>query len=390
MAIKPLSVSQINSYIKRILTTDPILGNVTVTGEISNLVHHSSGHCYFALKDETSRIGCFLSADRIGKLRYVFGNGMQVVVSGNLSVYERGGTYSLNIRELDPAGEGALNQAYENLKKKLEAEGLFDAARKRPLPKVPARVAVVTSPTGAAVQDIISTVQRRNPLVDIRIYPCLVQGPDAAASIVEALEAANGHKNDIDLIILGRGGGSQEDLWPFNEEIVARAVSASAVPIISAVGHEVDWVVTDYTADFRAATPTAAAEQAVYDLSPMIRFLEETAPARMYDKLTDQLDGQRETLSRLMEAGNDKIRSVLDRSERSLELMALRYELASPLKILKRGYAIAKNAAGSWVVKTAGLSSGDRLKLLWQDGWANCIIEEVEGGYDPTEDINKI
>ena len=378
MAIKPLSISQINSYIKRILMTDPILGNVTVTGEISNLVHHSSGHCYFALKDEKSRLSCFLSSDRVERLRYAISEGMQVVVSGNLSVYERGGTYSLNIRELDPAGEGALNQAFENLKKKMLDEGLFDVSRKKPLPSFPARIAIVTSPTGAAVRDIISTVQRRNPLVSIRIYPCLVQGTEAAPSIVQALSAANAHKSEIDLIILGRGGGSQEDLWPFNEESVVRAIAASELPVISAVGHETDTVISDYAADLRAATPTAAAEHAVTDLSVTIRFLKEISPGRLYETLSEKLMRNSDHLEQIKNSADIRILSFLEQAERRLELLALKYELSNPMNILKRGYSVIQTAEGAWVMRAADLSPGNRLTLLLKDGRVRCTVEEVE------------
>lgn len=378
MPIKPLSVSQINNYIKRILTTDPILGNVTVTGELSNLVHHSSGHCYFVLKDEKSRLSCFLPADRLQQIRYVISDGMQVVVSGSLSVYERGGTYSLSIRELDPAGEGALNLAFENLKARLDREGLFDPSRKKQLPPFPSRIAVVTSPTGAAVRDVITTIRRRNPLVDIRIYPCLVQGTEAAASIVWALTTANMHCRDLDLIILGRGGGSLEDLWPFNEESVARAIAASILPVISAVGHETDTVISDYAADLRAATPTAAAERAVPDIEVSLQYLRERSPDKLYRSLSEKLQRSHAALEQLRSSAASSVLSELEQAERKIELLALRYEMSNPLNILKRGYSILKTEQGRWVTSASELSAGDRLTLLLKDGRAHCTVEEVE------------
>ncbi|MDI9492174.1 MAG: exodeoxyribonuclease VII large subunit [Bacillota bacterium] len=380
MAIKPLSVSQINSYIKRILMTDPILGNVTVTGEISNLILHSSGHCYFALKDDRSRLSCFLASDRVQRLRYTISDGMQVVVSGGLSVYEKGGTYSLNIRELDPVGEGALNLAFENLKKKLQEEGLFDPSRKKPLPPYPARIAVVTSPTGAAVRDIISTIKRRNPLVDIRIYPCLVQGPEAAESIVRALQSANAHKKDIDLILLGRGGGSTEDLWPFNEEAVARAVADSKIPIVSAVGHERDAVISDFVADLRAATPTAAAEHAVQDLSVAIGSLERMAPEALYRTLFARLEKNTDRLLRLGEIADVRMGTVLDRADRQLEFLALKLRMSNPLNVIRRGYSVVQSEKGAWILRASDLSVGDRLMLLMKDGIVRCTVEEVKTG----------
>lgn len=382
MPIKPLSVSQINSYIKRILATDPILNNVTVTGEISNLVHHSSGHCYFALKDEKSRLSCFLPAERLERLRYAISDGMQVVASGNLSVYERGGTYSLNIRELDPAGEGALNLAFENLKKQLEIEGLFDKARKKPLPLFPSRIAVITSPTGAAIRDVIATVRRRNPLVDLRIYPCLVQGAEAAPSIAAALQAANAHRSDLDLIILGRGGGSLEDLWPFNEESVARAVAHSVLPVISAVGHETDTVISDYAADLRAATPTAAAERAVPDIAVSVRFLREHSPGILYRSLTDRLQDSFSQLLRLKDRSDEKMHAALERADQKIQWLALRLELLNPMNILKRGYAILQTDQGAWVGSAAKLSVGQRLTLRLRDGNAFCTVEEVEVNHE--------
>lgn len=378
MPIKPLNVSQLNSYIKRVLQTDPILGNVTVTGEISNWVRHSSGHCYFALKDEKSRLSCFLSSERAERLRYDISEGMQVVVSGNLSVYERGGTYSLNIRELDAAGEGALNQAFENLKKKLLDEGLFDPSRKKTIPSFPVRIAVVTSPTGAAVKDIITTVRRRNLLIDIRIYPCLVQGPEAAPSIIQALSAANAHESELDLIILGRGGGSQEDLWPFNEESVVRAVADSLLPVISAVGHETDAVITDFAADLRAATPTAAAELAAPDLSIMIRYLKETSPEKLYETLVEKLARFDDQLEQIKSRAESRILTVLEQAERKLEWLTLKYELSNPMNILKRGYSVIQTPGGAWITHASELSPGNRLTLLLNDGRASCIVEEVE------------
>ncbi|MBP5749733.1 MAG: exodeoxyribonuclease VII large subunit, partial [Firmicutes bacterium] len=212
MPLKPVSVSQLNSYIRRILATDPILMNLSVKGEISNLTKHSAGHWYFTLKDETSRISCFLPRERVSSLRYDISEGMELIVYGSVSVYERGGSYSVYVRDIDVQGEGSLKIAFENLRKKLEAEGLFDPSVKRPIPAFPKRIGVLTSPTGAAVHDIITTVKRRNPLVDVLVYPCTVQGPDAAASIAQGLSEMNRLFPDLDVIIAGRGGGSAEDL----------------------------------------------------------------------------------------------------------------------------------------------------------------------------------
>lgn len=275
MAIKPVTVSQLNQYIGRILRTDPILGNVRVRGEISNLKYHGSGHIYFTLKDAGSRVRGFLAADAAAGLRYELSDGMEVIVSGYLSVYRKGGYYSLNIRDLEVAGAGELDLAFRALYDRLQKEGLFDPARKRPLPAYPECVCILTSPTGAAIQDMLKILRKRNPGVRVRIVPCLVQGDAAAADIASALREVNGRFEDVDTILLGRGGGSREDLWAFNEEIVARSIAASRIPVISAVGHETDVSISDFVADARAETPTAAAMMAVPDLEMLRRKTEE-------------------------------------------------------------------------------------------------------------------
>ena len=259
MAIKPVKVSQLNGYIKRILQTDPLLGNVSVIGEISNLKFHGSGHVYFSMKDEGSRLNCFLPADRAQNLRYELSEGMEITASGYIYLYERGGSYSLNIRDIEVAGLGNLSIAFEKLKAKLEAEGLFDKEHKKEIPFFPEKIAVVTSETGAAVRDILKIIKSRNNYVDVLIYPVLVQGPSAAGEIAHAIADINEKWPDIDTIITGRGGGAMEELWAFNEEIVARSIYASKIPVISAVGHETDFTIADFVADRRAETPTAAA-----------------------------------------------------------------------------------------------------------------------------------
>ena len=273
MGLKPIKVGQLNNYIGRVLKTDPILANVSVVGEISNLKFHSSGHVYFSLKDETSKLNCFLASSNLERITCPMEEGMEVVASGYISVYERGGYYSLNIRDIEVNGEGQLAIQFEKLKAKLEREGLFSAENKKPLPEFPSKIAVVTSETGAAVRDIIRTVKNKNDYVDILVYPVLVQGPAAAEDIAAALRDINENYSDVDIIITGRGGGSMEELWAFNEEVVARSIFASRIPVISAVGHETDFTISDFVADFRAATPTAAAELAVPDTGELREYL---------------------------------------------------------------------------------------------------------------------
>ncbi|MED4602401.1 exodeoxyribonuclease VII large subunit, partial [Paenibacillus validus] len=256
------SIKELNRVIKNKLEADDALQNVWVRGEISNFTHHSSGHMYFTLKDADSRLKSIMFASYNQRLGFIPKEGTKVLACGNISVYERDGAYQFYVTQMQPDGIGSLYLAYEQLKKKLEAEGLFAPERKKPIPAFPRAIGVITSPTGAAVRDIIITLQRRYPSVPVLLYPVLVQGKQAAPSIVRAVEEMN-RLNEVDVLIVGRGGGSLEELWAFNEEIVARAIYASVLPVISAVGHETDFTIADFVADLRAATPTAAAELAV-------------------------------------------------------------------------------------------------------------------------------
>ena len=275
MAAKPIKVSQLNGYIKRVLQMDPLLGNIAVRGEISNLKFHGSGHVYFTLKDEKSKISCFLPSDNLSRLHFQMTEGMQVIVYGYIYLYERGGSYSINVRTIEPDGMGSLAIAFEELKRKLEARGYFDPAHKKRIPEFPEKVALITSDTGAAIEDMLRVIKLRNNLVDILIVPCLVQGPNAAADIAAAIREVNDIAADVDVIITGRGGGSMEELWAFNEEIVAEAIYESDIPVISAVGHETDFTIADFVADLRAQTPTEAASLAVPDISELRNALNE-------------------------------------------------------------------------------------------------------------------
>lgn len=264
MANQPriFSVKELNRYIRMKLESDSLLGDVWLRGEISNFTHHSSGHMYFTLKESDSRLKCIMFASHNQRLPFIPREGSKVLARGNVSVYERDGNYQFYVTSMQPDGIGSLYLAYEQLKGKLASEGLFDEARKRPIPFMPRAIGVITSPTGAAVRDIITTLERRYPSIQVYIYPVLVQGAQAAPSIVKAIEAMN-RFGETDVLIIGRGGGSLEELWAFNEESVARSISASRIPVISAVGHETDFTIADFVADLRAATPTAAAELAV-------------------------------------------------------------------------------------------------------------------------------
>ncbi|GIP37602.1 exodeoxyribonuclease 7 large subunit [Paenibacillus sp. J31TS4] len=291
------SIKELNKFIKLKLEGDRQLQNIWVRGEISNFTHHSSGHMYFTLKDAQSRLKSIMFASYNQRLSFLPKEGTRVMARGSISVYERDGQYQFYVNQMQPDGIGNLYQAFEELKRKLEAEGLFAQERKRPLPRFPRAIGVVTSPTGAAVRDIMITLQRRFPSVPVLLYPALVQGRQAAPSIVRAIEAFN-RLQEVDVLIVGRGGGSLEELWAFNEEIVARSISASAIPIISAVGHETDFTIADFVADLRAATPTAAAELAVphqLELRQQLGYF----TSRLQRGLIKQHREQRERLSRL-------------------------------------------------------------------------------------------
>ncbi|WP_421379505.1 exodeoxyribonuclease VII large subunit [Bacillus salacetis] len=264
-----LTIQALTKYIKRKFDKDPHLSGIYVKGEISNFKRHSSGHMYFTLKDERARILAVMFSSANASMKFTPENGMKVLVRGDISVYESGGQYQIYVKEMQPDGIGDLFLAFQQLKEKLEKQGLFDEARKRPLPKFPRKIGVITSPTGAAVRDIITTIERRYPIGEILVYPALVQGERAAQSIADCIKKANENK-EIDVLIVGRGGGSIEELWAFNEERVALAISGSAIPVISAVGHETDFTIADFAADMRAPTPTAAAELAVPNIDDLL------------------------------------------------------------------------------------------------------------------------
>ena len=288
-----LSVTDVNRYIKDLFTVDGFLNNVTVKGEISNLKIHGRGHLYFSLKDENSKINCVMF-NYAPKVSFELNDGMSVQVKGRVNVYEASGSYQIYVNEMTNDGVGNLYQLFEELKKRLNNEGLFDETHKQKLPRIPKKIGVITAPTGAAVKDIISTINKRYPLCEILIFPTLVQGDGAKENIVKMIEKAN--ESDVDVIILGRGGGSIEDLWAFNEEIVARSIYNSKIPIVSAVGHEIDFTISDFVADLRAPTPTGAALMAVPDQYEIMRYLNEYK-GRITNVLNNKLKRANEKLS---------------------------------------------------------------------------------------------
>jgi exodeoxyribonuclease VII large subunit len=292
-----LSVKELNRYIRMKFESDRLLQDVWIRGEISNFTHHSSGHMYFTLKDADSRIKCIMFASYNQRLAFIPKEGANVIARGNISIFERDGQYQFYVQQMQPDGIGNLYQAYEQLKRKLEAEGLFAAERKRQIPRYPNVIGVVTSPTGAAVRDILTTLTRRHPAVKVLLYPALVQGEQAAASIVRGIEWMN-RLGEAEVLIVGRGGGSLEELWAFNEEPVVRAIAGSGIPVISAVGHETDFTLADFAADLRAATPTAAAELAVphhFEVQKQLAHYRQ----RLHSALTRQVELHKEKLARL-------------------------------------------------------------------------------------------
>lgn len=399
MAAKPVKVSQLNAYIKRILQNSPVLSNVTVIGEVSNLKFHSSGHVYFSLKDESGRISCFLPGEIAVSMDSSITDGTEAVVTGYIYLYERGGTYSINVRSIERSGTGNLAAEFEKLKQKLEAEGLFDRSAKKPLKPFPRKVAVVTSDTGAAVQDILKIIRSRNRYVDIMVCPVLVQGPAAASDISSMIRELNEKCPDTDVIITGRGGGSMEELWAFNEESVARAIAASDIPVISAVGHETDFTIADFVADVRAETPTAAAVLAVPDINELVMYADELQ--QILDTCMDSV--LERNYLRLQGLGIDQMPHLLDSmiSGREMELKALlnvlefetdsrlnqlenrikscgdTIENLNPSRILDRGYSIIKGDDDSCITDIGRLDSGNEIKIVMRSGEAGAVIKEV-------------
>lgn len=377
MALKPVTVTQLNEYISRVLMTDPLLGNISVTGEISNLKFHQSGHVYFSIIDQNSKINCFLPQTYVKNLNYALGDGLEVIIHGYINVYKKGGTYTLFVRSIEVAGEGNLSMAFELLKKKLDQEGLFDPKYKKPIPKFPKKIGIVTSETGAAVRDILKIIKSRTSMVDVYIFPVLVQGPDAARDIASMLGFINDKYQDLDVLIVGRGGGSTEDLWAFNEEVLARAVFSSNIPIISAVGHEIDFTICDFVADMRAETPTAAAEKATPDdtlILDRINTLKESMSSDLNGKiaysrlLCDKYLGE---MSQLLQRRIDVLGHKLDQCLLSLEEN-------NPANILAKGYAILETEDGNVVNSVEKLKENTVYTIHLKDGNVQFTISNIK------------
>ena len=397
MTKRVFTVSQINAYIKRMFASDYMLGRIAMKGELSNVKYHSSGHIYFSLKDESSSIACVMFAgDRREGLTFRMENGQSVIVTGRISLYERDGTYQLYARTVELAGSGALFAEFERLKQKLYEEGLFDHEIKKEIPAYPKKVGIVTAPTGAAVQDIMQIAKRRNPYVQLYLYPAKVQGEGASRSIAKGIKVLD--QMGMDTIIIGRGGGSMEDLWAFNEEIVARAIFEAKTPIISGTGHETDTTIADYAADLRAPTPSAACELAIPDIFAVLDKLagyERRLSLYMNDKIRrrrEKLDSYSRTFQylhpenrlldykmthgRLHEQINKSMDRKLEQYRHEFMLKAQRLHDLSPYHRLVGGYGYV-TIEEKPVLSIDQIQPDDRIKIQLSDGMLLAKVKEV-------------
>lgn len=387
------TVTQLNAYMKRVVEGQTALNDIWIKGEISNFKRHYSGHIYITLKDDGGVLKAVMFKSAAAGLTFSPEDGMKVLARGRIGVYEQSGTYQLYINEMSPDGVGELYVAYEQLKKRLAEEGLFDECKKKPIPKYPERVGVVTATTGAAVRDIINVITRRYPYCEIIIYPSLVQGAGAKENIVEAIEYFNEHKL-CDTLIVGRGGGSIEDLWAFNEECVARAIYASEIPVISAVGHETDFTIADFVADLRAPTPSAAAEIAVpsqLELASRISMLAGRLKSAEVNYIKNKrlrveklqlrtpqsrIDDSRQKLDTILKQAEQSFKLKLSEKTKIMSQLAAKLDALSPLSVLGRGYSIAENADGNVIRSVRELSVDTDFSLHLADGECNCTVKE--------------
>lgn len=390
-----LSITQLNEYISGKIDRDTVLNQVAVRGEISNYKQHFSGHHYFTLKDEGSALQCVLYKGNASRLRFRIENGMKVIAMGKIAVYLRNGSYQLNCAALAMDGIGDLYTAFEQLKQKLAAQGLFDPAHKKPIPKFPGTIGIITSATGAAIHDMLRILRKRYPLTEVKLLPVRVQGSEAPAEIAAAIHHANYYQL-ADLLIVGRGGGSIEDLWAFNDERVAQAIYESQIPVISAVGHEPDFTISDFVADLRAATPSNAAELAVPDQYALLQNMDALSAA-MAAALNRQLKGAKQHLDVLSQSpALQSPAGYLEQKQKSLVLLKNRLVAAqnngiaridqryvanvakldamSPLKVLTRGYSMALNASGEVLRSTGQVQLGERINIRVSDGSLSAVV----------------
>lgn len=393
---KVYSVSQVNKYIKMIFDKDVFLTNMSIRGEITNFKAHYTGHLYFTLKDETSSIKCVMFKSYASMVKFKPADGMKVVISGQISVFERDGTYQIYCKSMTPEGLGELYLAYEQLKTKLNQEGLFDTAHKKKIPFLPKRVGIITSQTGAVIRDIINVSTRRYPNVDLLVYPAAVQGVNVASTVIAGLETFN-QCNNVDVIIIARGGGSFEDLFGFNDEALARKIYASHIPVVSAVGHETDFTICDFVSDLRAPTPSAAAELVYPQYTEMTRKIA-TDKNRVMLGIQNYITRRREYVKRIQAARLEKgpidrinryrmmIDSDMKNSQNALQMRLEKYrsrwkqavtklDALSPLKTLARGYSVVENTQGTVIKSVHDVKTKDSLTLTLTDGTIGVTVE---------------
>lgn len=394
------SVSQVNSYIKNMFTQDFVLNSIYIKGEVSNCKYHTSGHIYFSLKDEGGVISGVMFAGNRGGLNFTLKEGQNVIVLGSVSVYEKSGSYQVYAKQIMLDGAGQLYQKYEELKKELEEMGMFDIMYKQPIPKYATKIGICTASTGAAIQDIRNISSRRNPYVQLYLYPAIVQGENAAASIVQGLRYLD--EMDMDVIIVGRGGGSIEDLWAFNEEAVARTIFNMKTPVISAVGHETDTTIADYVADLRAPTPSAAAELAVFDYNEFKnklfqykrtlenklereiqknRILVKNYEARVnYASPKNQLLTKKQYVDELFTKMENLFKNKLTNDKHTLGILAERLNGLSPLNKLSNGYAYITDDNLHTITSVGQIDVGEKVLLNLKDGKVTSVVEKIEKG----------
>ena len=393
-----LSVTQINEYIRALIAQDEVLSMIMVRGEISNLTLHRSGHIYFTLKDETSVLKAVMFRSSAQRVKFALKEGMNVIVYGRISLYTPSGQYQLYAEDIQPDGIGALYVAYEQIKEKLAKEGLFDASRKKPIPKIPTTVGIVTSPTGAAIHDMINVMGRRFPLSKLLLYPALVQGENAYKTLISGIEYFNQTKS-ADVIIIGRGGGSMEDLWAFNNVELAYAIAKSSIPVISAVGHESDFTICDFVADLRAPTPSAAAELAVPDALTVRNEINQTitdvekklimqiyqcrkqiellSSSRVLSSKESLLDEYKMKINLLSDKLDSNISNIMKDKGYSFSVLCAKLQAISPLNTLARGYSMVQDSQGKVVSSVDNIKKDDIINISLADGNAQAIVQET-------------
>ena len=399
MKLKTLTVSEVNNYLKKIVDNDFIMNNLSVKGEVSNLKFHSSGHIYFSLKDGESKINCVMFKSDAVNLNFPLENGMEVGIRARLSLYIKEGNYQLYCREISNLGIGELFEKFEKMKKELKEEGLFETGYKRKIPEFPRRIGVITSPTGAAVRDIIQVIRRRNSLVDIVVYPAKVQGLAAEKTLIDGIQYFN-NKDNVDTIIIGRGGGSIEELWAFNDKELAYEIFNSKIPTISAVGHETDFTIADFVCDIRASTPSVAAELSVkviseekskidglksilerniqriieiesMNLTHISKVLEANHPSRVVELERKKINGIEKELQKLIKSKIEKEKEKINTCNKLLSSM-------NPLNVLDRGFSIVSNKKGTVLNSVSDLSKTTEINIKMSDGEAKGLFEFLE------------